>query len=899
MDFGEYEVMIPSDIRLYTWIDVEDVLFRVQQENRWPAWLVWARAYWDGLTLGIRPGTQSDALQWLTDRFEPRFSRGNIAIALESIEGQDRWLNVHFEETEEEPISPPFAPTLARPTVLWQPSGKRDVSHLACDLPPVVAFHSFKGGVGRTLHALALASILTERTEKARVLIVDADLEAPGLSWLLQRRLPAPPISFVDFLALIHGDSDPSMQNSIKLVTERLGDSRVDNCYVLPAFRSAAQYSSLEIRPDHLVQGADDPYLLTSMLARLGKALNVRAVIVDLRAGLSELSAGLLLDPRVYRVIVTTLSSQSIDGTCRLLALLGEAAPSKSDLEPLPAIIISQVPKEYLQKESLLNDPIENLLEAGKVFWRTEEDESGNEPPIIVNTYDSRFAVLPGEWGEVMRLIHQSDLKEKLSILSDWLPGIDSCVLMDLDVPADREASRNKLADYARRLVYAETADIEEFLTIYPLHHLGSSFTQKVPVAIIVGAKGAGKTYTFMQIARRGKWEKFAHDARVPEVSISALICPVLQSKNLGGDSQKITSEVKIQTSETLGLCQPVEAFVVADYVRDSLKQNLHESQWRDRWLDIVAWCAGFEVKSEGSGRRFIEYLRQKKKYIIAILDGLEDLFQTLSSNENQQIAVRSLLQDVPEWLEQQPLRPLGLLVFVRQDMVLNAIKQNPAQLMARYEPFALKWNYEEALRLAVWISVEAGALPSLDINMLPEMGKAELVDALVPLWGRKLGSENSKEARSAEWVISALSDLKGQIQARDLVRFLKEAAISSVGDSYWKDRLLIPTAIRKSLGDCSKEKVSEIAMENPSLGEIFSQLKELSDDLRLIPFSAEQVGLDTAQLEILETNGVILREKGEYYMPEIFRLGLGFKLKAGARPRVLMLARRSRKWSS
>ena len=41
--------MIPSDIRLYTWIDVEDVLLRVQKEKNWPEWLVWGRAYFDGL----------------------------------------------------------------------------------------------------------------------------------------------------------------------------------------------------------------------------------------------------------------------------------------------------------------------------------------------------------------------------------------------------------------------------------------------------------------------------------------------------------------------------------------------------------------------------------------------------------------------------------------------------------------------------------------------------------------------------------------------------------------------------------------------------------------------------------------------------------------------------------
>jgi hypothetical protein len=50
-------------------------------------------------------------------------------------------------------------------------------------------------------------------------------------------------------------------------------------------------------------------------------------------------------------------------------------------------------------------------------------------------------------------------------------------------------------------------------------------------------------------------------------------------------------------------------------------------------------------------------------------------------------------------------------------------------------------------------------------------------------------------------------------------------------------------------------------------------------------------------QLQALENYGVAIREEEKYYIPEIFRLGLGFKLLKGARPRTLILARRAQKW--
>ena len=69
-----------------------------------------------------------------------------------------------FQEiTYDPPHAARFIPSLRRPTVLSEPSGGI-VSPIvyAEDLPPVVAFHSFKGGVGRTIQAIAFAQILSQ-----------------------------------------------------------------------------------------------------------------------------------------------------------------------------------------------------------------------------------------------------------------------------------------------------------------------------------------------------------------------------------------------------------------------------------------------------------------------------------------------------------------------------------------------------------------------------------------------------------------------------------------------------------------------------------------------------------------------------------------------------------------
>ena len=889
--------MIPSDIRLYTWVDAEEVLLRMQQ---WPEWLVWARAYWDELTMGIRPGTQEQAKHWLYEVYDPRFRINpeqemvEGLIVLESLRNHERTLPVFFEETEEEPSTRRLTPSLSRPAVIWHPS--KDIEYpeiLPSNLPPVVAFHSFKGGVGRTTHALALAQALTSKNQK--VLLVDGDMEAPGISWVFERRLPNSPVSFADLLALAHGDPSPEAVDAIQLVADRLLSSLTDGIFVLPSFRSNEKLFSIQIRPEHLIVGAKNPFILTNILANIGKALGVDVVIVDLRAGISELAAGLILDPRVYRIFVTTLSGQSISGTIRLLELLGEKSPSTRDTDPLPTLIITQVP-ENEQGTDLVLEADNKLLEASRKI--IGEDR---ELLRVITPFADSLLVLPPAWEDVINRLQRSGIVDAVRPLVEWLPGKQAQQIATS--LTDLKSQRQLLQDTAKQSIYAENAEVNEFLATNPLRNLASDNRHRLPIVVIVGAKGSGKTYTFLQIVNRKNWQNFVRDAGAGELEANVVICPLLESNNLQPSAKKSVQEVRMQAAKVLGFGISENSGVIQDYIRDGCQLNLHEGQWRDRWLDVIALGIGFAPqnkdsktetsKVEGAGRTLTEHLVATKKQLIVVIDGLEDLFQNFAIEERQQIALRALLQDVPEWLGQQPGLPLGIIIFVRRDMVLATVRQNAAQMMARYEPYALKWDREEALRLVAWVANLATILPSINITQLHDMSEVELTEALIPLWGKRLGSERSKEAGSARFTLAALSDFRGQIQARDLVRLLHLAAKGSVNDTRFQDRILVPPAIKGALPECSREKIQEIENENTSLKNVFAKLRDLPEANRKIPFIRDTIQLSLEEMKILEDNGVVIREKDEYYMPEIFRWGLGFSLTAAGRPKVIALARR------
>ncbi len=238
---------LSATTRLYTWVDVEDRFLSIQQNGGWPNWLHSVRAYWDSVALAIAPAKEREAKHWLRQHFDPRFDENSSSVLLESLPNRQRRLPIVFEESLDDGSRHRLVPSFSRPSTIESARERVHPAALPENAPPVVVLHSFKGGVGRTQHALALALALCQASERSRVLLVDADLEAPGLTWMLQSRVPNPEISFADFLALVHGDQDPKSDDSMDLIAQRVGELLLDRIFVLPALRLVA-WTAVEAR---------------------------------------------------------------------------------------------------------------------------------------------------------------------------------------------------------------------------------------------------------------------------------------------------------------------------------------------------------------------------------------------------------------------------------------------------------------------------------------------------------------------------------------------------------------------------------------------------------------------------------------------------------------------------
>jgi hypothetical protein len=116
-------------------------------------------------------------------------------------------LAVTFEKSYEE--------SDARPLPLFKNAlfQESNVSELKQDSlqTPIVAFYSYKGGVGRTLSLISLMRELSKNKE-FKTLIIDADIEAPGLTLMTKAQgFPSEKrISYSDILSIIH-DSETGL----------------------------------------------------------------------------------------------------------------------------------------------------------------------------------------------------------------------------------------------------------------------------------------------------------------------------------------------------------------------------------------------------------------------------------------------------------------------------------------------------------------------------------------------------------------------------------------------------------------------------------------------------------------------------------------------------------------
>lgn len=191
-----------------------------------------------------------------------------------------------------------------------------------------VAFSSLKGGVGRST---ALTVVAAEQARKGRnVLVIDLDLEAPGIGSLLLAEDRMPGFGVIDYLLERNfGSVDRT------ILSDMVGTSALTQGHglvnVVPAIgtrtlASPGNYLAKLSRAviEALDEGAPIPLAgkLREMLAELEAQRQYDLVLIDVRAGLAEIAAGPILTLDAEVLIFGTAQRQTLQDLSFLLAHL-------------------------------------------------------------------------------------------------------------------------------------------------------------------------------------------------------------------------------------------------------------------------------------------------------------------------------------------------------------------------------------------------------------------------------------------------------------------------------------------------------------------------------------------------------------------------------------------------
>jgi hypothetical protein len=501
-----------------------------------------------------------------------------------------------------------------------------------------------------------------------------------------------------------------------------------------------------------------------------------------------------------------------------------------------------------------------------------------------------------------------------MKIASEWaseklLSASRDEVISNATEKPEKIVAVRQLRDVCQRYEYAEAGQGEDLLVTEPLKNLATTFRDDLPRVVSIGAKGAGKTFNYIQLSRFQYWERFLNhiDNTQNKSEIKTHIFPLLQSGKLGEQAKDVINQARNAVIKVLG--DDIPDFLASEY-EDRIKiaisrENWNEPEWTKFWINEIARSIGMNPDETDFNISSINHkLRDKALRLIFLFDGLEDIFPDIASNKMEQTALRALIEGLPKKLSEIRQAHLGVIIFLRRDFLRHAITQNLKQFENLYRSFDLSWDQDSFLRLVFWICRQAKILEedNGDKAEIESLTRENLKQQLEKLWGKKLGT---KEAYTDSWVFAALTDFTGRLQARDIVRFLYHTADITINrptevqfEKWSTDRLLPPKAIRGALKPCSEKKVEEAKEEYPAFKTWVEDTLPKSAE-RKIPFAVEEFGMDQSTLTMLEAMGVIYEDKEKedaerFYMPEIFREGLGFSLRQKSRPRVLVLKRKA-----
>ncbi len=720
-----------------------------------------------------------------------------------------------------------MAPEPDQPIQLDEDSPKR---------PLVVTFYSFKGGVGRSTALGLVAGILATRNR--RVVMVDFDLEAPGISILFRsdaENLNGEQYGVLDYLHQRHLTPEENIP-SIESCISQVNLPTRGELFLVPVGEYDENYihrlADLDRRTwQHFYQGETNP--ISQLMEDIKNQLNPDVILIDARPGFNDTSAIALFDLADTAIICFSPTDQSFEG----LKWVVQGVRKQREYQGKPDIRFLLTPMPLVapeQRQTWITRVEDWIVENWGLPGETTVGELYYEIPYnpSITTLSSLVELPKSLLNGYLPIADAIDAS-----LPDIKPNIETTTILE-----NRETILNELQ------FEAATAQEIEADNIPNIFHRTEDFPKFLSNRnwLIRGAKGTGKSLLFrLFVEQPEKAKELAHS----EVNLShvnflpahgqpRLQGPILESNDLASYEQQVGENswsIFWLNYALLQLCHALPE------LRSSLDldEQLVELSAQDSppHSPIVSWLVHRAQSPQAASqaadelRTIDRWLRENNQGVWLLYDELDAGFgSTQKDYTRRRQALEALLA---WWLESgTSMKCIVPKIFLREDIWNQLNFTNKGHYTGR--SLQLRWDEADLWRLVLRQALTSSTTLSsfleqklgVTVARLNAIELEQLRTSLYPLWGERMG--RTKKAYTYNWVRTRIADGKNNCFPRSLVLLLQEAVKreKDFSTEYSPEIVLRPKALIDAFPYVSEQRVDEVRNEYPELKEYLDRLQ-------------------------------------------------------------------------
>lgn len=720
-----------------------------------------------------------------------------------------------------------MAPEPDQPVQLDEDSPKR---------PLVVTFYSFKGGVGRSTALGLVAGILATRNR--RVVMVDFDLEAPGISILFRsdaENINGEQYGILDYLHQRHLTPDqniPSIENCIS----QINLFARGELFLVPVGEYDENYihrlADLDRRTlESFYRGATNP--INQLIEDIKTQFNPDVILIDARPGFNDTSAIALFDLADTAIICFSPTDQSFEG----LRWVVQGVRKQRDYQGKPDLrfLLTPMPLVAPEQHRTWITRVEDWIEEN---WGLPSGTTVSELYYEIPYNPS-----------IMTLSSLIDVPK--SLLNDYLPiadGIDASlpdIKPNLEITTtleNREAILNQLqfeAATAQELEAEDIPDIFQRTEDFPKFLINKNW-------LIRGTKGTGKSLLFRLFVEQSEKAK---ELAYSEVNLNnvyfiaahgqpRLQGPILESSDLASYEQQVGEDSWSIFWLNYALLQFCHALPKLRSL-DNLDKQLVELSAQDNQLHspIVSWLV-HRAKSPQAGSQAADELRTIDRWLQKNNQGVWLLYDELDagfgSSQRDYVRRRQALDALLAWWLESgtSLKCIVPKIFLREDIWNQLNFTNKGHYSGR--SLQLRWEEPDLWRLVLRQALKSSTTLSefleqkfgVTVERLNAIELKQLRTSLYPLWGERMG--RTKKAYTYNWVRTRIADGQKNCFPRSLVLLLQEAVKGEKKNSteYSSEIVLRPKALIEAFPFVSEQRVDEVRNEYPEFKEYLDLLQ-------------------------------------------------------------------------